>query len=136
VIDKTQVINDLVDLRTAIDKSQIQFEDAAGVTRGKLQRIESGQATIDIADMEAFLIAGGISAAIYFGRIAMLEELQTLNQDADLVEKFKRALKIPTKRTTLKAVLDGMFADEKWNVKTRREPRERRRSPSEGRSEK
>lgn len=120
VVDKTQIALDLIDLRLAMDKSQAEFEDAAGLKPGKLQRIESGQATIDIGDLEAFLIAGGSSLLAYLGQVAMTEELKALDEDRDLVEKFIRAFKIPAKRKSLKVVLDGMFADAKWRAKNRK----------------
>jgi transcriptional regulator with XRE-family HTH domain len=129
VVETGSIIQDLIDMRAELksDKrkrapmSQRDFAKLAGVNYGMVQRIEAGeQRTIDPADLAKWLAACGSSATIYFGQLKMLDDLKVLSEDLEIAEKFKKALKIPAKRVTLKAFLDGLVPDdEKPRDKTR-----------------
>ncbi len=113
VLDINQLIKDLADLRASTGKSEKEFADMAGLDWGKIQRIETrlNKNSPPIADLELWLKAAKSNLLIYFGRVAMLDELKVLAEDEEIAEKFKRALKIPAKRTTLKVFLEGLLAD-------------------------
>lgn len=113
VLDIGQLILDLIDLHASTGKSEKDFADLAGFNWGKVQRLESGMTKTApaIEDVDSWLRAGGSSLFLYLGRIAILDELKILSEDLEIAEKFKRALKIPAKRTTLKLFLDGLLAD-------------------------
>lgn len=112
-------------------ESQRDFAERAGINYGKVQRLESRvQPTLMVDDMAAWLNTCGSTMSIYFGQLTMTNELKILNEDLDIVEKFKRALKIPTKRTVIKSVLDGLFPDEEPPGKKSKQRSARRPSPS------
>lgn len=104
---------DLIALRLSKKWSQRELGQQAGVNYGAIQRFESRiQASLSLEDFNACLEACGSSLVTYLGQYAMTtNELDLLNDDADLIEKFKLALKLPTKRVMLKAFLDGLVAD-------------------------
>jgi len=123
-------------MRVALQWSHRELESKSGVNYGKIQRFESSlQSSLPVEDIAALLEALGSSMARYFGQVGILKELEVLKEDVELAEKFKKALKIPAKRLSVKTLLDALFADEPRPDKTLRGSRVRPSAPSGGRSE-
>ncbi len=113
VLDMEGLARDLIDLREATGQSQREFGERAGLNYGKIQRFESrAQPSLAIDDVAAWLEACGTNLVIYFGRVSMTNDLKTLEKDAELVEKFKRALKIPKNREMLRVLLEALYPDD------------------------
>lgn len=115
---------DLIDLRESTGKSQRQFEADAGLPRGTVNRIETGQDTIDVSHLDIWLNAAGTTMLKYLNQLQIADALRALQDDWKLAELFTRALKNPAKQKILKSFLEGLFdGDDKprdKNQKSRR----------------
>jgi transcriptional regulator with XRE-family HTH domain len=132
VLDKAQIVKDLIDFRGSTKMSIAEFEELAKLKRGRIQRIESGQHTIELDTLDGCLRAVNTTLAIYFGQIAMLKDLKILNEDETIIENFKRVLKVPAKRESLKLYLESLVRDLLPAGKARPKRRGKRGGPSGG----
>jgi len=130
VFDLNQIVEDLIDLRCAVAESQEKFSKLSGLDEGKIQRIESraNKSGPPVEDMQQWLLACGSSLTIYFGQLKMTNDLEVLNEDAEIAEMFKKALKIPAKRQMLKLYLEGLVVDERKRAEKQR-GKSRQRQP-------